>query len=521
MQTRTSATYRLAVITLAGMALFGLTSSSMLSQEQRQSPVFKDYVPPGSPLLMTRSDATYRLWQTLVLTRKANAGDPVAQHELGVRYLVGKEVPADTVQGAYWVGRAAALNYLPARFNLGILYYYGWGMSWDPFKAYSEFLYCSEKGMFEADYILSQFYLEDLVVPRDEKEAYRRLTKAVDGGYEPAKPVLERLRRSIEISDADSSRSSGDQIARTDSLFGPVFLDLQADSTAGEKDNTVLNAILRELVQDRHKGANGGSAGVIDTTGMRQVERLADVGSPEALTVLGRLYEKGQMVEADVVISASYYLRAIRLGSGQAYELLWKSAERKGFFAQLKSRSARGDAVARFVWAGLHAFGLDMLADVQVRVTDHQAFRLLRESADASYVPALNEIGLCYFSGRWVEQDREQALEYWQRAMSSGSGEARIRIAMVQVREYSDEATVREAISTLKAGSDSGSVLADAALGYCYESGTGVEVSKGKAAWFYRRGASRGSRDAHIALLSMHDAIRPPDGTFLIDSMLR
>ena len=58
-------------------------------QEQPNSPVFKRYKPPDEIPLLPRNDPTYQIWQAFLAARRANAGDPLAQHELGLRYLLG------------------------------------------------------------------------------------------------------------------------------------------------------------------------------------------------------------------------------------------------------------------------------------------------------------------------------------------------------------------------------------------------------------------------------------------------
>jgi TPR repeat protein len=60
-------------------------------------------------------------------------------------------------------------------------------------------------------------------------------------------------------------------------------------------------------------------------------------------------------------------------------------------------------------------------------------------------------------------------------------------------------------------------VLAQVALGYCYETGSGVVPSDSEAARLYRAAAQRGSQDAYYALKRMHDRIRPANKEFQID----
>jgi len=49
-------------------------------------------------------------------------GDVLAQHELGIRYLIGRGAAPDTAKAAYWIKKAADQNYGPALFDMGIIY---------------------------------------------------------------------------------------------------------------------------------------------------------------------------------------------------------------------------------------------------------------------------------------------------------------------------------------------------------------------------------------------------------------
>ena len=60
-------------------------------------------------------------------------------------------------------------------------------------------------------------------------------------------------------------------------------------------------------------------------------------------------------------------------------------------------------------------------------------------------------------------------------------------------------------------------MLAEVALGYCYETGTGLPRNPGAAAQFYVTAARRGSQDAYRALRRMYDDIRPKGKEFQIE----
>jgi TPR repeat protein len=75
---------------------------------------------------------------------------------------------------------------------------------------------------------------------------------------------------------------------------------------------------------------------------------------------------------------------------------------------------------------------------------------------------------------------------------------------------------VRQALDVVRAGAGAGSLLAELALGFCYEEGVGVKARTATAARYYRTAAARGSSDAFRALLRMLDAVRPAERQFTL-----
>lgn len=501
---------------------------ALLARQQTDSPVYKSYRPPSPSAQLKRSDVDYNLMHIFSLERKAYAGDVAAQHELGLRYLLGEGVEADTLRGAFWIRRAAEQNSADAQYNLGILEFNGWGIPWNPFDAYKLFLAAAQHGMGESQYILSMFLTENLVVPRNWEEAYKWIKKAVDAGYAPAKEALTDFEaRGLGVtpketkSQTDTSSSKKPAVKQT---VGFVFLDAGPADTTAASDATLLKDALREatpqlkhalgLTKEQTKTLE------LDTTGMRVIREAAEEGSPEALTILARNYERGIGVNKDLVTSAMFYIRASRMSSSRAPRLLARLMEQPGFFEELKSRTARHDIDAEVTWAALSALRIDyLMTQKEGFITEKQALEFLNKAAAANHIQGLIELGLCYYSGHWVQEDRREALALWTRAGKLGSHEANTRIAALAVRSEKDPTKLSAAIAELEQASQKGSVLAQVALGYCYETGTGVAKKSSEAVHLYRSSAQRGSQDAYFALRRMHDAIRPADKEFQISDM--
>ena len=241
---------------------------------------------------------------------------------------------------------------------------------------------------------------------------------------------------------------------------------------------------------------------------MALIERAAEAGSPEALTLIGRFYEKGIGVRRDVILASALYVRAMRLESGRAKELLWNLIQEPGYAENLEKLSKAPDPAAQFVWAGIVGARFDQ------RLSGEQAFTLLQSASNENYVDAVIEMGLCYQSGRWTNQDRPKALELWRKAAAMGSQEAAIRLTALRLFGNEPSENLASVIQFLETEAQEGSILAQVALAYCYETGRGVYQQKGEAARLYRNAAQRGSQTAYDALRRMHDEIRPPGKEF-------
>ena len=368
-------------------------SSQPQEKEEPNSPVFKSYRPPDRLPLLIPTDEAYQSWLAFNTARKANAGDMLAQHELGLRYLTGLGAERDTVKAAYWIRKAAEQNLVPARYNLGILTYHGWGEPWNPFESFRHFLYCAEQKMPEAELVVGEFYTDNLIVPQDLHKALEWLKKASDAEYKPATEALHELEKRIAARDSARKREASAQ-----SLNTPVFLDAPDDTLSTVSEWSVLKNALRTAGPELSDALGlsrllDGSLDV-DSLSFQAIERAAERGSPEALSVLARCYEKGIMVNKDLVRSAVEYIRAIRMDSPRSMQLLMRMVQTKGFLQELKTRAQNGEPEAEFAWAGLAALGLDTyLTQGQAMLTGEQALRVPEESGDAAIPAGARRVG--------------------------------------------------------------------------------------------------------------------------------
>lgn len=494
---------------------------------QQRSVALKDTIPARIIITFKSDLITDRLWDGFMLMKDANSGDPVAEHELGLRYLLGKGFPADTAKAVVWIKKAADQNLLPAQYNMGILLNSGIGVVWDPFDAYKRFQYAAIHGMTEAQYVYGLLFTDNLTVTRNYSEALHWITLAADSGYAPAKEVLEEFRtRGLAVfidsartyhRDTRSKRQTKKSGLQQSTIAQTVLIDSTADSVTLPPYSTLVHDALREKTPEvKNSSDDQKPDSSKDDVSAEERKRLfaeADAGSPEALTLIGRWYEEGRGIEKSILQATYYYLRAVRLESPWAPKLLWNMIQANDYFIQLKKHVDNNEPLALFGWAGLDAFGFDrQLAPVQI-------MNFYESAAVQNFSPAFVELGVNYYNGSLVKRDKAKALGNFKRAAQLGNREANIRLMMMSLTEGTSAGVSKQIIvDSLKAKANEGSVLAQALLGYCYQKGIGTPVSKARAVHWYREAAQRGSTVAYNALKNLYDDLRPKEDEFQVDN---
>jgi TPR repeat protein len=499
------------------------------SQDSTKSLAFKKNRPYKNNPYFYQPDLSYQLLQQFKLVQLANSGDPLAQHELGLRLLTGDGIVADTVTAVYWIQKAALQKLTAAMHNYGIMLMNGWGTEWNPFTAYEYFLSAAEAGMSQAQYVVGILYTDNLIVRRDWNKSYFWIKKSADGGYEPAKEVLAELDSKVSHEFKDSvaqnkfsyqkSKNSKDEeiTSNIQPSVGLVFIDFdsEVDTVRGFSDEVLLTDLIRinnKLINDSLKTPKDSFFYKnLSTIDLNIISKIAEAGSPEALTILGRLYQTGNSTGLNLLLAAEYYIRATILDSPRSAYLLWKLIREKDFYTILNNGISFNDPTAQFVWYGLHKLGYDN------RLTDLDALNLLEKSAKQNHLPAIIETGYNYYSGKYTAQDKNKGIQLWNYAYKLKSIEANVRLALSKVLDQKNTADFSEEIKILQEAESKGSLLAQFALGYCYENGIGLRKSIQEAVKYYRESAQRGNQFAYQQLKRLYDNLRPAVERFKVE----
>jgi TPR repeat protein len=510
------------------IVLISAFSLAVQAQDSTESLAFKNKRPKQNAPYFYRPDLAYQIWQKFRLTQEANAGDPLAQHELGLRFLMGEGVPADTAQAIYWIKKAADHNLTSAKYNYAILLINGIGVQWDPYAAFKLFESAANDGMVQAQYVVGILYTDNLTVQRDYNLAYYWIKKAAENEYEPAQKIVSKLEPRVSKNVVDSLLSDSgkpqdknpipDPSENLTSNLGLVFIDFESitDSAIAITDSMLIDnidiigadSLSKILLADKPTTLKQ----LATKRNVELLTLLANNGSPEAQTILGKMYEQGIYYKKNLVDAGVYYYRALRNDSPSGTYIIWQLSQQQTFQELVQRESENGNVVAKYLWYGLSSIGFER------NITISDALNLLDQSANALYLPAMVESGLNYYSNRFGRYNSETGLSLWEIAAQLGSEEAETRLIASRLLDSFGGYNKSEDFKKLKNASELGSLFAMVSVGLCYEQGLGTTQSIPEAVNYFKMAAQRGSRFAYEELKRLYDEIRPGDAQFLISN---
>lgn len=124
---------------------------------------------------------------------RAEAGDAVAQYNLGVLYYDGIGTERNYKEALKWFRMAAEQGDPDAQNNIGIMYYHGHGVGKNYSQAFHWYNLAAEQGHIAAQYNIAIMYEQGIGTEKDRAKAKQWFKKAADQGYEPAKKRMQNL----------------------------------------------------------------------------------------------------------------------------------------------------------------------------------------------------------------------------------------------------------------------------------------------------------------------------------------
>ena len=124
---------------------------------------------------------------------RAEAGDAVAQYNLGMLYSAGLGTPVNHKEAMKWYRMAAEQGDADAQNNIGIMYYQGQGVGKNYSQAFHWYDLAAEQGHVAAQYNIGIMYEQGIGTEKNRAKAKQWFLRAAQQGYEPAKKRLENL----------------------------------------------------------------------------------------------------------------------------------------------------------------------------------------------------------------------------------------------------------------------------------------------------------------------------------------
>jgi TPR repeat protein/tRNA A-37 threonylcarbamoyl transferase component Bud32 len=115
-----------------------------------------------------------------LLLPAAQQGDPVAQHRVGVMYVMGQGVQQDAAEATRWFRRAAEQGQGESQYSMGMRYTLGQSVIQDDKEAARWFKLAADQGIALAQAAMALRYTRGAGVPQDYVEAYKWAKLATD-----------------------------------------------------------------------------------------------------------------------------------------------------------------------------------------------------------------------------------------------------------------------------------------------------------------------------------------------------
>lgn len=450
-----------------------------------------------------------------LLVKEANNGDPFAQHELGLRYIMGNGFSADTALGISWLKRAVKSGIPAAHFNYAIMCLNGVGVEWNPFEAFYHVKFAANAGLPEGMYLLGVLYTDNLIVSRNLNLAFAWLNKSANAGFLPAKQVIEEIIKSGYLPPVEHSEYNEEQITSSnkstvlDPGFEPELINFEKDSTSINKDDIFISKLSSKKINEICDFI-GSKIDTIDLSvdsvkAFQIISNASNFCSPEAVYAFAKVKLNTKDKLFDYVETL---LKALRLGYNAAIFPLNSVINNPDFNDKLIKLVNKKDSQALYIISQIR------LLNLKFDISFEQALEYLKLAAEKKNINAINELALIYFTGKFDLKNKNEAIKLWSSILELDN-EAKQRLLFANLIENTNLITKAD-YEYLKYASDKGSVIADAAVGYIYEKGIFSSPKTSLAEKYYRKGYRRGNHYAFLLLKNLYDNLRPDDEEFII-----
>ena len=285
---------------------------------------------------------------------RADAGEAVAQNNLGVLYQRGQGVPPDPALARQWFERAAAQGLPGAMYNIGMLYLRGYGVPVDPALAAGWLEKAALLEEVEAQFYLGMLHYRGEGVAKDLAIAAHWFERAAAGGVTQAQYNLALMLARGEGLPLDEPRALAllEPFAATREdaalLIGEIHLRHAEDPARAAQALTVFKGLAESGVADAQAALGmmylmGTGAAADPQEGRFWTEQAARQGSPRAQLTLGNFYAQGIGTPRDLVEAHAWYSLSAESGDTSASQFAEAVAMELDTASLLKAATRLGE----------------------------------------------------------------------------------------------------------------------------------------------------------------------------------
>lgn len=301
----------------------------------------------------------------VTLMLKAKSGEAEAQNALGEAYYDGKGVTENLTEAVKWFTKAAEQENAKAQYNLGICYYYGYGVQYrDRREAVKWYTRAAEQGNADAQNDLGYCYEFGEGVDKNLKEAVKWYTKAAEQGLPVAQCNLGvcykygyGVEKNLEEAVKWYTKAANQEYARAQYNLGKAY---DKGESVAKNDSEAMKWYLKAIKNNSPEAAYyyGGmllegnkQKGITKNIpeGVKYLRKAADLKNLDAINSLVGAYYSKMTGENDFGISKylSYadFVKYIKIGAEEGDQnmktFLTNLPNLKSMIAQEKSLVAK------------------------------------------------------------------------------------------------------------------------------------------------------------------------------------
>lgn len=166
-------------------------------------------------------------------------------------------------------------------------------------------------------------------------------------------------------------------------------------------------------------------------------------------------------------------------------------------FTGCRKAAEDGEPSAQFTLGMCYYEGKDVEQDWD------QAIIWFQKAASQGQLEAQYNLGLCYYNGQGVSKDKGKACEYFALSADQGLPEALLSLGIIAY----DDKDSQSAFLLFEKAAQHGCAQAQYNLGVCYFEGIGVKKNKTRAIFWFQQAAAKGLEKAEEVLKGIAEAL--------------